>query len=289
QKGDSLYVFAGRVEDPTDVLDSKFAPKSVWQLNLETLEWENIGEHAVDNYFSIFESPLQFHTEDKLVFLNKDINEVDIINNKVTRYKIDNFKSLIKIIYHKGSGNVSYVYSTTNEEIFVASEPYGNFKGELIETIPFFKASIPKTRLFLILICVGILLLLIYLAYYKRLKTVNSKEEVILYDAKNDTFSYNNKTIKTLGQFKKQLLIGFMEYGERYILLNELNDLLNKYGDKNENHTALQKRRETLLKQLKNDLALVLNISEDKVFSVRKYKYDRRLKEIKLEIKIIKK
>jgi len=80
-----------------------------------------------------------------------------------------------------------------------------------------------------------------------------------------------------------------MKHGYNYILLNELNDLLNKDVDKNENFAAVQKRRETLLKELKSDLSIILNISEDKVFSVRKYKYDKRLKEIRLEIKILQK
>lgn len=290
QSDNALYVFAGQTVDTDNILNKIRLPNTVWQLNLGTLAWEINGEHDLYNYFPNFIRTPKFYTDHKLVLLKYDISEVDITNNDISKYSFNNYKAFKKVIYHKASGYVSYVYETTKNDLAVASEPYSDFKGELVSSVPFYKTSILPTRILTgSFIGVLLVLLVVCFVYFRRSKTATFKGKVIIYDTKSDTFSYNNNTIKTLGQFKKQLLVGFMHHGERYILLNELNELLNKDTNQNENHTALQKRREVLLKELKSDLSIILNISEDKVFSVRKYKYDKRLREIKLEVKIIKK
>lgn len=184
---------------------------------------------------------------------------------------------------------MSAVCNNSKDQLFAMSKPYTDFKGEFISTTPFYTKPTATNNLTFLYISLAVLVIILVFVIFRVKKTPIPKDNVIFYDLTKDAFSYNNKTIKTLSQYKKQLLIGFMKHGYNYILLNELNDLLNKDADKNENFAAVQKRRETLLKELKSDLSIILNMSEDKVFSVRKYKYDKRLKEIRLEIKILQK
>lgn len=127
---------------------------------------------------------------------------------------------------------------------------------------------------------------MLFTFYIKKTKT-KLKEKSILYDIKKQHFSYNGKLIEMQNPYKKALLKFFMENGEHYIKLNDLNPLIQNNGT--ENFSTIQKRREILLKELKNELSIILGISKDKLFSIRKNKYDKRLKEIRLEVRIQKK
>ena len=119
----------------------------------------------------------------------------------------------------------------------------------------------------------------------KRTKTLNFAKPQIIYNSKNDRFAYGSSDLEHLEPLKKALLKAFMNSSEQFILLNDLNDLIST-NDSDENYQTLKKRRETLLKELKNELALITGKKPEQIFDVRKNEFDKRIKEIKLNLEI---
>ncbi len=289
QTDDKLFVFAGQVEDIDNPNKSYSAQNILWNLDINSLEWQKVYKHKFYSYFKNIDNINSVNIDGKLVLLKYEINEIDFLNNKINRYYFSDFSTIKKIIYHKKSGYISYIYNTSVNKLIAKSEPYESFRGEFVSSEPFYvskqeKFNLSTTYVFIAVFVVGIFVLFTF--YIKKTKT-KLKEKSILYDIKKQHFSYNGKPIEISNPYKKALLKHFMENGEHYIMLNDLNPLLQNNGT--ENFSTIQKRREILLKELKNEFSIILGISKDKVFSIRKNKYDKRLKEIRLEVRIQKK
>jgi hypothetical protein len=286
---DSIYVFGGQVEVPDNIFERRLTDNKVWRLDLNDYEWKIVGQHSLYSYFPYLSSVKKIDVGDKLVLLKYDINEIDIKNNKLDKYLYRDYTPLKTIIYHTNTSYISYVYESSNSKLIAKSEPYESFRGEFVSSEPIYvsiqeKFNLSATSVFAAVFVVGFFTFFIF--YIKKTKT-KLKEKSILYDIKKQHFSYNGKPIEISNPYKKALLKHFMENGEHYIMLNDLNPLLQNNGT--ENFSTIQKRREILLKELKNEFSIILGISKDKVFSIRKNKYDKRLKEIRLEVRIQKK
>ena len=77
----------------------------------------------------------------------------------------------------------------------------------------------------------------------------------------------------------------FMEKKDVFISINELNVILSEDLDK-ENYITINKRRERVLKELALELSSLLGISKELVFLTRNNEFDKRLKEVKLNISV---
>ena len=72
----------------------------------------------------------------------------------------------------------------------------------------------------------------------------------------------------------------------QYILLNSINDVIRTNGV-DENFYTIKKRREILLKELKNELGVLTGKSPEQILNIKRNEFDKRIKEIKLNLQII--
>lgn len=287
-----VYVFGGHVEVSENKIKRKLAENKLWKLNLDNFEWSIMGEHDLDNYYRNlgFNNIKQIDVGDKIVLLKFDINEIDIKNNLIKKYNFKNYKSFLRFIYHKKTKYVSYVYESAHNKLIVTSEPYEALRGDVISITPFYKetnASV-KSKVVYGTLTLFLIVSLLFVFLHEKISKPQLifSGQIIFYESQNEVFSYMGKEIKIINPYKKALLKYFMENNDSYILLNDLNDLITIKRNQIENFSTIQKRREMLLNELKKELSIVMDIDEDEVFSFRKNKYDKRLKEIKLEVRI---
>ena len=100
--------------------------------------WQVTGKHNLYSAFPNLNTYLKIRIDAKLVLLNYDINEINIARNEINKYKIKDYKTVRKIIYHKKSGRVSAVCNNSKDQLFAMSKPYTDFKGEFISITPFY-------------------------------------------------------------------------------------------------------------------------------------------------------
>ena len=76
-----------------------------------------------------------------------------------------------------------------------------------------------------------------------------------------------------------------MQNQKEFLPLNALNIAITE-DPKKESYDAIKKRREVLLKELRQEFSLLLAIDRDTIFETQKNSTDRRIKEIRLKIEI---
>jgi len=288
KKDNELFVFAGLVENKDYIFKRDLTPNLVWCLNLDNLEWRVVGRHKLYSYFTNLEHFQKANVDTKLVLFKYNIDEIDIEKNTVNKYHYSNYKTYYKVIYHPKTKMVSYVYKNYEDKIISNSEPYKDFRGSLVSSTSFYQPVLDEfehtSSLAVALLILGGGLFF----FYKRKKGIIAKPlgKTLIYDAKSDIYSYKGKTIKDVSQYKKQLLKAFMKDNDKYILLSDLDTMLSELDNNGNNFAAIKKRRELLVKELKNELSLILGVDKDKIFSTRKNELDKRIKEIKLNIEI---
>ena len=81
------------------------------------------------------------------------------------------------------------------------------------------------------------------------------------------------------------MLSFFLERQSEYFLINQINDTLSSNSE-GKNYITINKRRERVLRELTLELSSVLKVPKERIFLYRKNKFDKRLKEIKLNITI---
>ena len=106
-----------------------------------------------------------------------------------------------------------------------------------------------------------------------------------MYNKTADTFSFNKKVLKNLSEHKKRILKILMQNQKEFLPLNALNIAITE-DPKKESYDAIKKRREVLLKELRQEFSLLLAIDRDTIFETQKNSTDRRIKEIRLKIEI---
>lgn len=290
---DDLYVFSPFMEDSLNVLNSVIDKNRVWQLNLSNFEWKQLKNHELYNIFSKGEMTSKRYIDNKiqinnqLIIFNNDVIVLTPSKDLVEVYELNHIGELRQLLYHHNKDYISILYNNPKNEYYVISLPYEDLKGDLILTSHFFEKP-SKARYFgwgAGLVAMMGLFFTGFKVVKKRTKTLSISEPQLVYDIENDSFSYGLRNIEHLGPFKKDLLKAFMNSVDQYILLNDLNDLVSA-NDSDDNYMTLKKRRETLLKELKNELALITGKKPEQIFNVRKNEFDKRIKEIKLNLEI---
>lgn len=113
----------------------------------------------------------------------------------------------------------------------------------------------------------------------------NKKNNLQISYVKNSNTFYFKKTPIPLNNLSVLALAYFIERQSEYLSINELNPILSTDLD-TDNYITINKRRERVLKELTLELSTVLKVPKERVFSYRKNKFDKRLKEIKLNFTI---
>lgn len=293
---DDLYLLSPFMENPKNILNTIMDENRVWKLNLSTFEWKQLNNHNLANIFTKEEITsdkyvnLKVHINDKIIILNNNIIELTPSKDLVEVYELNHIGGLRQLLYHHNKDYISILYNNPKNEYYVISLPYEDLKGDLIFTSHFFEKS-SKARYLGLSAGVIAMMGLFFIGFKvvkKRNKTLSIAEPQLVFNIKNDSFSYGLRNIEHLGPLKKALLKAFMTSGDQYILLNDLNDIISaNYSD--DNYLAIKKRREILLKELKNELTLITGKKPEQIFDVRKNEFDKRIKEIKLNLQIISK
>jgi hypothetical protein len=284
KKGTNLYVFGGRNKSNIIPAESKFLNDNyVYRLDLKNFSWQkeirfNPSFESLDNNIFIRNF---FQLEDRFIKVIDAIQEIDIFNNSIKKYTLKNYKRIRRVLYHPKSKRVSFVYFL-NFEYLVFNELYSEFRGDLTEETTFYK---DETSIYFlkILLLIGILITIYVLFRILILKYKATKYKVVYYKNTNKLY-FNKKEIYLTSQSVKVLRF-FIEKNKVFISINELNIVLSEDLDK-ENYITVNKRRERVLKELTFELSSVLNVSKEVVFLTRNNEYDKRLKEIKLNIPI---
>jgi len=284
KKGTDLYVFGGKNKSELNPSENIYINDNyVYRLDLKDFSWHkekrfNLNfEPMEDNTFNLN----VFQLEDKFIKVTDAIHEISIFTNSVKKFSIKNHKGIRKVIYHPKSKRISYVY-LLNSTFLVSNELYSEFRGDLLSETTFYSGE-TVIYIFKILLLIGILLTIYVLFRILIIKYKATKNNFIYYK-NTDTLYFNKKEIHLTPQGTKVFKY-FMEKKDVFISINELNVILSEDLDK-ENYITINKRRERILKELSLELSSILAISKEAIFLTRNNEFDKRLKEIKLNISV---
>lgn len=267
-----LNRFATKLKNKLNVLVFKLNytgdSTEVFSFDLNTLKWSALGTLNLKVRFS----DIIYNTEPSAFLMtNRFFYYLDYENNKISKYIYpENFQ-------------IENILETTNKIIaFSTSSNSSGYKVLVFNKPDFFKNKVATWPLLapivapfnysrLTSIIIGFLvLLLIYLIIWKRKKRTAIPTELILYEFK---------------KVEMELLNFWLSKPEFKIEMNEINDFV--AHDKPSIDT-LKKRRETLLKGLKQTLDFYLKneLGEEKAISEYLHPQDSRMKILMLHEKV---
>ena len=277
---DNLYVFGGQFKDGVNENKTDFYVRN---LDLKTSTWSR-GKKINPNlpFFSLQQKPVQFQYDNKLVIILDEIWEIDLFEGSLKKYEFKNFKSLESILYHPKNNSISFTYAV-NDDLYVDNISYDDFKGNMIAEEPLYVKERSMVVVYTVLLLLSIIIV-IYLSIkmYKKYKT---KKNELVYIVKKDAFYTYKKEALNLTSLSKEVLKVFINQQYDFLELQTLNTALSK-DVKDDNYVTINKRRERVLKDLKFELSNILKIQKGEVFSTRNSELDKRVKEIRLNMKI---
>ena len=282
---DKVYILGGRTQDYKNVFKSKYLEDLVWEFNLKTNTWKKIRKHNLQKFIKnkTATRKIIFQRKNKTVILNDELTEIDIEKDRIQMFHQKDYKQILGAVYHESTDKISYVYKKSNQQLVGVTEDFEFFRGDLIGEDSFYAPRKIKYELWGGLL-LGILLL-VWILYKRKRNQHTLFENKIVYDKTTDTFSFNRKELKNLSEHKKRILKILMQNQKAFLPLNALNIAITE-DPKKESYDAIKKRREVLLKELRQEFSLLLVIDRDTVFETQKNSSDRRIKEIRLKIEI---
>ena len=282
-KGDNLYVFGGAAKDENEVTANKLKDNKVWRLHLPTMQWNCSGiykKSALTNDNLIINQDSK-----KLYIIGQYFLEFDYNANKIyTNYR-NYFPEILscyiedeKIIGAFIIGHCRFFYIGDVSE----------FKGKLKTTSVFITPlDNHKYNLKIALISLLVIIVLLYL-FKTQLKLVFKPFKGIVYNQRKKVFTYKGKKISIFEDQDKKILLYLLEHLNKYVSLNELNQLFeNNIGT--ESISATVKRREQAITVLLQKVSKITRIDEQELILERKNMEDKRIKDILLLPKLLKK
>lgn len=283
QQNDSLfYVINGLkkdLENPSKNI--RIDDNRLWKLNLNTMMWKKAGtvKQSLDGYLNY----MSFSSNGKWYLVGADVLELDIENNSFRKYKIREWKRIHLLAFDKRSSMLTYIYQASSTNSFYAqSQPLDNFMGELILEDKLFKSN--QKWYILTGIIISLLLILIY--FNKTKKQLIQPFKGIVYHYEEDRFYFKKQPITNLEENEHKLLKFLSLNKESFVQLNDINHLFN--GDVADNYITISKRREVAQAELLLKLSILLNIPKEKILQELKSPKDKRIKEIKLALGVVK-
>jgi hypothetical protein len=240
----------------------------VFSFDLQKLKWSEVGALHLNIRFSDF---FEKFAPSPFLVMNRFFYYLDYENNKVSKYLLPQ-NSQIKIILETRNKIIAFATSPNSSGNQVLVYNKSDFFKNKVATWPLLEPVVaPFNYSRLVSIGTGfVVLLLIYLLIWKRKKRTASPNELILYEFK---------------KVEVELLNFWLSKPDLKIEMNEINDFV--AHDKPSIDT-LKKRRETLLKGLKQALDFYLNneLGEGKAISEYPHPQDSRMKILMLHEKV---
>jgi hypothetical protein len=240
----------------------------VFSFDLNKLKWSAIGTLNLKVRFSDFFDKTELSP---FLVMNRFFYYLDYENNKITKYLLP--KNLqIRIIKEYRNKIIAFSYSPNSSGYKVLVYNKSDFFKNKVESRPL---SVPVVAPFnyyrLTSIIIGFLVLLLsYLIIWKRKKRTAKPKALILYEFK---------------KVEVELLNFWLIKPDLKIEMNEINDFV---AHDNPSIDTLKKRRETLLKGLKQALDFYLKneLGEEKAISEYLHPQDSRMKILMLHEKV---
>lgn len=114
-----------------------------------------------------------------------------------------------------------------------------------------------------------------------KFKKPEENRALIVYSPKESFLLFKNIPFQHLNHLEQLILCYLIENMEHYAPLQNINSIIEK-ETKTYSTSSIVRKRETTIKMLKHKLSLLLNAHYDDIILEQKNKYDKRLKEIRL-------
>ncbi|WP_229331188.1 hypothetical protein [Flavobacterium ammonificans] len=280
----NLYLFGGFTGDDSDILISKPVQSQLWELNLHTMTWSSIGSYNAD---LLTASEKKVQIKNKLYLIDAYIIEIDFTNKIAKKYQFKNYE-LLKQHFIVGD-TINGIFSTTENKYYFKKTTIDDLKGKYIGTVPFFVEDNTTFNNYLIIGFIGILFLgLVIIGYKKRILSFQKPFKGIVYDSNKDQFLYKRKVIIHFEENEKKILHFLLANSNQFVSLNQLNGLFENPAQP-QTASAIIKRREQAINGLLNKVSKLTGIPENKLQLEQKNMEDKRLKDLLLLPKLLKK
>jgi hypothetical protein len=290
--GNNLYVFGGYEKDEDNFQELKDCKPIVWKLNLQSMQWSELGEYAPIKNITSKDAPVpNFTIKDKLYIIpvlqfNKVI-EIDIKNNTVTTFE-GITKNVFNPFFDAKTNQVVYLNKNADGLKSIMHTPLKEFLGKQVSQqafiLPWYLSLNPTVVTIVIL---GLLLLLILLLYINKRRSSFIPFNGITFHSPSANFYFRGKPLDTLDDSELLILEYLVQNRYRFVSLNELNHLYENEVNKN-NFSTVVKRREVAFASLISKLQILTATNESDILIYQKNKEDKRIKEIKLKESFIK-
>ena len=284
QDGNTLYVFGGKTADEDNIPKFKAVQPQLWKLDLPTMTWLYVCQYN-PNLLTPFENKIQY--KNKLYLLEGLITEINFTQKTANKYSFKGYEALKK---HFMIGDTIYgIFSSTENKYYFKKTTLSDLKGKYIGKVPFFIA--PKTNPInyptIGLICVTLLVLVI-VGYKKRIIFFQRPFNGIVYNGNKNEFSYKRKVISHFEENEKKILYFLLANNNQFVSLNQLNGLFENPAQP-QTASAIIKRREQAINGLLNKVSKLTGVPENKLQLEQKNVEDKRLKDLLLLPKLLKK
>ena len=280
----NLYLFGGFTADDKDILKGKPVQPKLWKLNLPTMTWSSIGSYNAD---LLTASEIKVQIKNKLYLLDAYIIEIDFTNKIAKKYYFKNYE-LLKQHYVVGD-SIYGIFSTTENKYYFKKTTINDLKGKYIGTVPFFIEPKTNPLNYPTMGLIGLTLIgLFIVGYRKRIISFKKPFKGIVYDSQKDQFLYKRKVIIHFEENEKKLLYFLLNTMDQFVSLNQLNALLENPAQP-QTTSAIIKRREQAINGLLTKVSKLTGIPENKLQLEQKNTEDKRLKDLLLLPKLLKK
>lgn len=280
----NLYVFGGFTADDNDILKGKPAQPKLWKLNIPTMTWSSIGSYNAD-LLTATEKKVQI--KNKLYLIDAYIVEINFTNKIAKKYFFKNYE-LLKQHYIVGD-SICGIFSTTENQYYFKKTTLADLKGRCIGTVPFFMEPDTTPLDYPTMGLIGLTLIgLFIVGYRKRIISFKKPFKGIVYDSQKDQFLYKRKVITHFEDNEKKILHFLLSNSNQFVSLNQLNALLENPAQP-QTTSAIIKRREQAINGLLTKVSKLTGIPENKLQLEQKNTEDKRLKDLLLLPKLLKK
>ena len=288
---DNLYVFGGDEDDPSKFPNFKKCDNTVWRLNLPTMQWHKIGKF--DSSLLGQDTYLTFSANNKFYLISNynlgNAFEVDITKNTIKKFTTKTLIKPTQIYFDNTKKELVCVTWISNGKYKFFQANLDSFLGKPIEEkefiMPFYKELSTASFSF----GIGILLLILGISIF--LKKHNKNRLLpfngIVFKNENGNCYHKNKLIDNLEEPELRILLYLIKNDNRFVSLNELNQLFDNTNNA-DNFSSIVKRRELTLNGLLQKLSVLTNLPEKELLINRKNPEDKRIKEIRISPSFIK-
>lgn len=284
QYKNTLYVFGGKTNDNNNIPKFKAVQPELWKLDLPTMTWTYLGQYN-PNTLTAFEEKIQY--QDKLYLLEGFITEINLTQKTADKFSFKGYEELRK---HFVIGDTIYgIFSSSDNKLYFKKTTISDLKGKLIGTVPFFVENNTTRLNYPIMGLLGITLIsLLVIGYKKRIIPFQKPFNGIVYNSNKNEFIYKRKVITHFEENEKKILYFLLANSNQFVSLNQLNSLFENPAQP-QTASAITKRREQAINGLLNKVSKLTGIPENQLQLEQKNMEDKRLKDLLLLPKLLKK